>query len=111
MLPADMENYLAESARVMKRGSRCMHTFFLINDETLGLMAQGAVAFNFIYKREGYLTVSKIEPEKAVAYDESCIRALYKKYQLKIIEPIHYGNWCGRKEFLSGQDIVVAEKV
>lgn len=110
MLPADMENYLAESARVMKRGGRCMHTFFLINDEALPLMAQSAAIFNFIYKREGYLTVSKIEPEKAVAYDEPCIRALYKKYQLKIIEPIHYGNWCGRKKSLSGQDVVVAEK-
>ena len=110
MLPADMENYLAESARVMKRGGRCMHTFFLINDDALCLMAQGAAIFNFIYKREGYLTVSKIEPEKAVAYDEPCIRALYKKYQLKIIEPIHYGNWCGKKEGLSGQDIVAAEK-
>ena len=110
MLPADMENYLAESARVMKRGGRCMHTFFLINGEAARLMAQDTAVFNFIYRREGYLTVSKIEPEKAVAYDEPCIRALYKKHQLKIIEPIHYGNWCGRKECLSGQDIVVAEK-
>lgn len=110
MLPADMENYLAESARVMKRGGRCMHTFFLINDDALYRMAQGMAIFNFIYKREGYLTVSKLEPEKAVAYDEPWIRALYKKHQLKIMEPIHYGNWCGRKEGLSGQDIVAAEK-
>lgn len=110
MLPADMENYLAESARVMKRGGRCVHTFFLLNDEAASLMAQGTAVFNFIYKREGYLTVSRIEPEKAVAYEEPRVRALYEKYQLKIIEPIHYGNWCGRKECISGQDVVAAEK-
>lgn len=110
MLPADMERYLAESARVMKRGGRCMHTFFLINDEALRLMVSETAVFNFIYKCEGYRTVSRIEPEKAVAYDEPAIRALYEKYQLKISEPIRYGNWCGRKEYLSGQDVVVAEK-
>jgi ubiquinone/menaquinone biosynthesis C-methylase UbiE len=110
MLPADMENYLAESARVMKRGGRCIHTYFLANDDALARMAQGAAIFSFIYKREGYLTVSRIEPEKAVAYDESSIRALYEKCRLKIMEPIHYGNWCGRKDCRSGQDIVAAEK-
>ena len=110
MLPADIENYLAESARVMKPGGRCMHTFFIINDEASRLMAQDTAVFNFIYRREGYRTVSKTEPEKAVAYDEASVRALYEKCRLKIIEPIHYGNWCGRKEGLSGQDIVLAEK-
>jgi ubiquinone/menaquinone biosynthesis C-methylase UbiE len=110
MLPADLENYLAESARVMKRGGRCLHTFFLINDEALSLMGQGKAVYGFVYKCRGYFTVSRVEPEKAVAYEEAYLRALYHKCGLKIIEPIHYGNWCGRKEYLSGQDIVVAEK-
>ena len=32
------------------------------------------------------------------------------KYNLKIIEPIFYGNWTGEKSALIGQDIVLATK-
>jgi ubiquinone/menaquinone biosynthesis C-methylase UbiE len=110
MLPADMDHYLAESARVMKPGGRCLHTFFLATAEALSLMAQDRAAFNFIYECKGYRTVSRLEPEKAVAYDEAVVRALYKKHGLTILEPIRFGNWCGRENCISGQDVVVAAK-
>jgi ubiquinone/menaquinone biosynthesis C-methylase UbiE len=110
MLPGDVEHYLAESARVMKSGGRCLHTFFIINAEAVSLMLQSLAHFNFCYKGKGYFTVSRIEAEKAVAYEEAYIRTLYEKCRLKIIEPVHYGNWCGRKDSLSGQDIVVAAR-
>lgn len=45
-------------------------------------MAQGAALFNFIYKREGYLIMSKIDLEKAVAYDEAWF-ALYIKIPIE----------------------------
>jgi hypothetical protein len=45
-----------------------------------------------------------------VAFEENYIRTLYGKYGLRIMEPIHYGSWCGRRNFLSYQDIIVASK-
>lgn len=30
---------------------------------------------------------------------------------MNIVEPIHYGLWCGRDEFLSYQDIILAKKI
>lgn len=111
MLPADLENYLAESARVMKRGARSMHTFFLVNEESAALAAKGIAAFDFAYRLDGCLAVSRIEPEKAVAYEETRVRELYAKCGLTILEPVRYGNWCGRSEYLSGQDIIIAEKI
>jgi len=29
---------------------------------------------------------------------------------LQIVEPIHWGAWSGRREFLSGQEMIVAVK-
>ena len=110
MLPADTENYLSEISRVLKPGGRCFHTFFLLNEESTALIADGAGRFDFQYKRDGYVTVSRNDPEKAVAYDEARIRKLYQERGLRIDEPIHYGSWCGRKRFLSGQDIIIAVK-
>jgi len=45
-----------------------------------------------------------------VAYDEEFVRDLFQKHSLTIMEPIHYGNWCGRERYLSMQDIVIAVK-
>lgn len=110
MLPDDMAHYLAESARVMKPGGRCLHTFFLLTPESEALIEQGASLFDFHYQLADCRTVSRMEPEKAVAYNEEFIRELYARHKLNIIAPIHYGNWCGRRKYLSGQDIVLAEK-
>ena len=49
-------------------------------------------------------------PEFAVCYDEEYVLGLYDKYGLRISTPVRYGSWCGRPEFLSYQDIVIAEK-
>jgi len=46
----------------------------------------------------------------AVAYEEVYIRDLYQRVKLEIQEPILWGSWCGRLQFLSGQDIIIAYK-
>ena len=54
--------------------------------------------------------VDRVIPESAVAYDEPYIRTLFPRCGLEIAEPIHYGSWCGRIEFLNYQDIILAVK-
>ncbi|HEV2915840.1 MAG TPA: class I SAM-dependent methyltransferase [Pyrinomonadaceae bacterium] len=110
MLPNDMEHYFSEIARVLKPGARCLITFFLLNEEATALIDNKMGTYNFEHHRAGYRTINGETPENAVAYDETFIRSLYERYGLKVREPIHYGYWCGRKDFLSFQDIVVAEK-
>jgi SAM-dependent methyltransferase len=111
MLPPDMENYFAEIARVLKPGGRCLITFFLLNEESLRLVDAKESTLDFQYRGEGYRTINPRAPEEGLGYDESYILSLYKKNGLAIEEPIHYGNWCQRKSFLSFQDIIVATKV
>lgn len=110
MLPTDVENYLSEVARVLKRGGRCLITYFLLNSDSLRLIEEKASIFNFEHEAQGFRMQDKDVPERAIAYEEGRILALYEKHGLTISEPIHYGSWCGRKDGLSSQDILVASK-
>lgn len=110
MLPQDMENYFYEIVRVLKKDARCLITFFLLNADSLKLIDAKLSPLNFKYDVGGCRTTDKNEPETAISYDESYIRGLYNKYGLNIKEPIYYGNWCGRDNFLSYQDIIIAQR-
>jgi SAM-dependent methyltransferase len=110
MLPADMARYFSEIARVSKRGGRCLISFFLLNTESLLLINAGRSTQNFRFVCDGYRTTDENAPESAVAYDEETVRKVVQKSGLAIVEPIHYGSWCGRNDFVSYQDLIVAEK-
>jgi ubiquinone/menaquinone biosynthesis C-methylase UbiE len=110
LLPQDTENYLSEIARVLKKGERCLITYFLLNLESLKQIHAKISKEDFRYGTGRYRTTDKNTPEAAVAYEEEYIRELYRKFGLQIVEPIHYGHWCGREESLSYQDIVIATK-
>ena len=120
MLPADIDQYLAEIARVLKRRGRCLITFFLINPESLHYMHANMSTLDFTCtfiietpsfdEAFKYGTTDLNTHESAVSYDEGFIRKLYEKNGLQIIDPIRYGSWCGRKIFITYQDIIVAFK-
>jgi SAM-dependent methyltransferase len=110
MLPGDMANYLSETVRVLRRGSRCFTTFFLLNEESRRLLRAGASTLDFQHEGDGYYTANLDVPEALVAYDEEAIRAAYERRGLSIVDPIRYGSWCEREDPLSFQDIVVATK-
>jgi ubiquinone/menaquinone biosynthesis C-methylase UbiE len=108
MLPTDVEHYFAEIARILRPGGRTLITYFLLNEESRRLLESGQSTLPFHYNMGGFMTTNREEPEGAVAYEESFIRDLYRKYGVEIADPIRYGSWCGRAAFLSYQDIVVA---
>ena len=110
MLPQDMENYFGEISRVLKKGGRCLITFFLLNEESFQLIRSGKSELNFGYDFGKYRTMDPNVSEAAIGYDEAFVLGLYEKYGLRIKRPLHYGSWCGRSTFLSYQDIVVASK-
>lgn len=110
MLSEDVENYMSEISRVVKPHGKCLITYFLLNNESEKLIRMGSSTVDFKHKLDRGLTINESEPERSIAYDEDFIRGLYGKYGLRIIEPIHYGWWCGRNTFLSYQDIIVAAK-
>jgi len=110
MLPQDIDNYLSEISRVLKPDKKCLVTFFLINEESSKAIEAGKSSLDFKHKANGFRTVCNVTPEKAVAYDEELVRRFCEKHKLDIVEPIHYGCWCGRTSFLSYQDIIIARR-
>lgn len=111
MFPADMENYLGEIARVLKTGGSCLITFFLLNDDSAQLIRQNKSTQNFVHELAGCYTTSVDNPEEAIAFPEQYIHQLFLKLDLSIVEPVHFGSWCGTSSFLSYQDVIVAKKI
>jgi len=110
MLPRDMIDYLSEIVRVLKKTGRCLITYFLMNEESRKLIDTRLSSLEFKPFFKDYWTINKTTPEVAIAYDERYILRLLKELGLSVSNPVHYGSWCGRKNFLSYQDIVIAKK-
>lgn len=109
MLPADTENYLAQVRRMLGNEGRCLISWFLLNDESLQLIRAGKSTLPFIHRiADVAWTTNRDDPEAAVAYDEAYVQELYRRCGLAIRERIHYGSWCGRTQFLSYQDLILA---
>ena len=108
MQPPELNHYLSEIARVMKPGARCLLSFFLMNDQVRKSPQSGALDFKF--KLVDCYALREDIPEAAVAFDEEYVRRCLREHGLRVIEPIHLGCWCGRREFLDYQDIVLATK-
>jgi SAM-dependent methyltransferase len=121
LLP-DLERYVAEIARVLKKGGRVLASFFLLNDASLGQLAAAPDAVSpeghrvaaFLLKRDlgGYRSGYEM-PEAMVAYHEDSVRDLYREHGLEVAE-IHYGEWVEWVTGASGrhretkQDAIVA---
>lgn len=109
MTPDGVENYLRNIARLLRPGGRSFATFFLLNEDT----RRSPAAADFRYPVDAAarcLAVSPREYEKAVAFDESFLRGLYRACGLAIREPVRYGRWATRNGGPAFQDIVVAGK-
>jgi len=108
MLPQEVENYLSEIARVLRKGGRCLISFFVLNQESLRLIKESKSTIDLRYEFGPARCVSNEKPELAIGYDEDYVIRVYEKSGLKIRSPIAYGSWCGRENFYSYQDQVVA---
>jgi SAM-dependent methyltransferase len=109
MLPRDMERYLREVLRCLRPAGRCLITFFLLNKESRGLIRAGQSSINFKFPLPGCWVNHARMPENAVAYDEAQIQSLYSELGLGL-QTTKFGAWCGRPEYLSYQDILIARK-
>jgi ubiquinone/menaquinone biosynthesis C-methylase UbiE len=110
MFTRDLENYAKEISRVLRRGGTSFITMFLLNEESQELIQKKLSNQNFVYPLDGCVTAEPENPEAKLAFEETYVRNLFSRLGLSIREPIHYGAWCGRKDFLSYQDIVIASR-
>jgi SAM-dependent methyltransferase len=110
MRPPEVTRYLDELGRVLKPGGRCLLTFFLLSPASLERIAAGRSAIDFRHEMDGFRTSDRRTPEAAIALPEDFVRGLFEQAGLAVEEPIRFGSWSGRPDFLSYQDIVLARK-
>ena len=109
MLPADVERYLSEIARVLRPGGRSLMTFFLLNGESERAIRDGRAIRSFGVKGDGYRTDSDKVHERAVAYPEAWVRQRLLAAGLMLAEPVRYGSWSGQ-EASGAQDLILVER-
>jgi len=111
MLTDDTAHYLSEVARVLRPEGRSLISWFLLNQESQDLVRSGKGTQNFTQEIDAVCSSTSLQQsEQATAYDERYVLDLYARCELAIKPPIHYGSWCGRGEYLSYQDLIVAVK-
>jgi hypothetical protein len=108
--PAEVENYLKETSRLLKADGRGLATFFLLNQEQELLAAEARNTLKFSFGDEQWRYVYEHSPESACAYSESFILGLLQKYDLTLARPAYYGSWSGRENGLSFQDMLIIKR-
>jgi SAM-dependent methyltransferase len=111
MLPVDVDRYVSEIARVLKKNGRICASYSIITPESLQLMTSGRGSVHFQHNLGSHWIHSKKVPELGVAYDEHYLRGIYSKHGLSDPPDIYFGRWCGRSTGLDVQDVVVATKL
>ena len=111
LVPADLENYVAQISRVLRPGGRMLGTFFLLDEVTERMTAEGRAVYDFRHERAGHFVVDPDDPEYAVAYTTKAALDIVRRHGLEADdESVYLGSWSGRPYGLSFQDILVATK-
>ncbi len=74
------------------------------------MAASGSNALKFSFGDEQWRYVYEHSPESACAFEENFILGLLQKHELTLARPAHYGNWSGRENGLSFQDLLVIKR-
>jgi ubiquinone/menaquinone biosynthesis C-methylase UbiE len=111
MMPEDVNNYLKEIFRVLKKDGKCFVTFFLLNDEIKSSI-ENRNYFNFPFKYDNYRLLDKNVKEANIAYEEDfLVNNLFNNNKFRV-ERIDYGWWSGksRENALGYQDTMLLSK-
>jgi SAM-dependent methyltransferase len=104
MLPQEVEHYIAETARVLRPGGRCLASAFLWDENVKATQPQ----LRFDYDAGPYRFNHGFKPEDVLAYKEEFLLGYFKRCGFS--PTVDYG-WWGRPEGetnLDAQDIVLA---
>jgi hypothetical protein len=85
-------------------------TFFILNEQTRNQVSTGKAFYQLLSPIDGLWTFDSDCPEKAIAVDESLLRAKIESYGIEI-ETISRGMWSGLKNGLTFQDVVIIRKI
>ncbi len=110
MLPEEVENYLGEIHRVLKKGGKCFVTFFILNKHSKAFISTNE-NFNFPYHKGHYSLMDEKVKGANVAFEEDYLIELFSQKKLNVKNKL-YGFWANRKKenCEDFQDVIILEK-
>lgn len=109
MMPLEVENYLSEISRVLKKDGQCFITYFILDEAAKQNLDSQKSHLPFDYQKDFYRLTSEKVDTANIAFDQDHLLRLYKKNHLEI-ENIYYGWWSDKPKEYDFQDIIVAKK-
>lgn len=111
MLPAGLDRYTSEAARVLRPGGRLFVTVYLWDDDVAARMEQGVTSVAFPVDH-GHFRAACDDLEAVVAYDADRLLDQLQGPGLRLQGEVHTGWWTGRDpdECATYQDVVVLVK-
>ncbi len=109
LVEGETKRYLAESARVLAPGGRLLATFFLLNEFSLANLP-GRSNFNFPFQRGSMRLLDADNPGVGVASPEDVVMESLRAAGFEV-RNIEYGQWSGRANTVSFQDVIVCRRL
>ncbi|MCW2118980.1 class I SAM-dependent methyltransferase [Flavobacterium sp. 7A] len=111
MMPEDVENYIQQIQRVLRKDKICFCTFFIIDEQSKKSMNNNG-SKKFPYDYGNYSLMDKNVKEANVAYHKEYLMTLFEKHHLQVTRFIR-GNWSGVEpgEFNEHQDVLIIKKI
>lgn len=113
LLAEDAAHYLVEIARVLRSGGRLFGTWLLVTDEVRELIGQGRSSIPLAHAWRGNRDVLVGDPnlpEAAIGFSRDMALDMHARAGLSVKDPIYWGAWCGRSDYLTFQDVLLAVK-
>lgn len=105
--PAEVRNYLAQTARVLRSGGTCFVTGYFVDEPVLRRVREGRTAFTFTHDMGEYLVHSDKEETYAVAYRLDSLLDNAAAVGLRLASPMTEGSWSRSTRRPASQDALV----
>jgi SAM-dependent methyltransferase len=94
LLPAAVEQYVAEIGRLLAPGGRCVVSCFVLNDDRRDAVARGGAFLPFpVAHDSGVCRLhDAATPEAAVAFEEAFLRSTFERHALTVAT-VRHGQW------------------
>lgn len=112
MLPDEVERYLSEIQRIMKKGGTCVATFFILNTQTRDIL-KSKTDFHFPHDYGHYALMDDKVKAANVAFDTAFLEKTIAQSRLTISKKID-GFWrLGKREndVQDFQDVLILKKI
>ena len=110
MLDDDITHYLREFRRTLKPDALVFASCFFLDEETRELAAENA-RYKFEYSRgDGFFVIDPRNPAHVVGFDDIALKRMLGTASMDLAQPVHRGYWCGRRDNIHFQDILILRR-